>query len=61
MLVKKDLVFKIPKEMTFREAAILPFAYLPAYILLFEMGNIKSGQTVLFHSAGGGVGGEKDP
>ncbi|UJR21240.1 hypothetical protein I4U23_024335 [Adineta vaga] len=56
ILVKKDLVFKIPKEMSFREAAVLPVAYLTAYILLFEIGNIKPGQTLLFHSAGGGVG-----
>ncbi|CAF1171437.1 unnamed protein product [Rotaria magnacalcarata] len=56
IVVKKDFVFKIPKEMTFREAAVLPIAYLTAYILLFEIGNIKPGQTLLFHSAGGGVG-----
>ena len=58
IVVKKELVFKIPKEMSFREAAVLPFSYLTAYILLFEIGNIKSGQTLLFHSAGGGVGGK---
>ncbi|CAF1139874.1 unnamed protein product [Adineta ricciae] len=56
IVVKKDLVFKIPKEMSFREAAVLPVAYLTAYILLFEIGNVKSGQTLLFHSAAGGVG-----
>jgi NADPH:quinone reductase-like Zn-dependent oxidoreductase len=45
--------------MSFREAAVLPVAYLTAYILLFEIGNIKQGQTLLFHSAGGGVGGKR--
>ena len=44
--------------MSFREAAVLPVAYLTAYILLFDIGNIKAGQTLLFHSAGGGVGGK---
>jgi hypothetical protein len=44
--------------MSFREATVLPVAYITAYILLFEMGNIKPGQTLLFHSAGGGVGGK---
>ena len=44
--------------MSFREAAVLPISYLTAYILLFEIGNIKPGQTLLFHSAGGGVGGK---
>lgn len=58
IIVRKDFVFKIPKEMSFREAAILPISYLTAYILLFEIGNVKSGQTILFHSAGGGVGGK---
>ena len=43
--------------MSFREAAVLPVAYLTAYILLFDIGNIKPGQTLFFHSAGGGVGG----
>lgn len=46
--------------MSFREAAVLPISYLTAYILLFEIGNIKAGQTLLFHSAGGGVGGKSE-
>ncbi len=45
--------------MSFREAAVLPVAYLTAYILLFEIGNIKPNQTILFHSASGGVGGKR--
>lgn len=42
--------------MSYREAAAFCYSYITAYILLFEIGGIKSGQTVLFHSAGGGVG-----
>ena len=42
--------------MSFRDAAALSYSYLTAYILLFEVGSVKSGQSVLFHSAGGGVG-----
>lgn len=42
--------------MTFKDAAALSYNYLTAYILLYELGGIKPGQTVLFHSAGGGVG-----
>ena len=42
--------------MNYRDAAALSYSYLTAYILLFELGGAKSGQTVLFHSAGGGVG-----
>lgn len=47
--------------MTFREAAVLPVAYITAYIILFEIGNIKPNQTLLFHSAGGSVGGKIFP
>jgi NADPH:quinone reductase-like Zn-dependent oxidoreductase len=42
--------------MSFRDAAALSYNYLTAYILLFELGGVKSGQSVLYHSAGGGVG-----
>jgi NADPH:quinone reductase-like Zn-dependent oxidoreductase len=42
--------------MSFRDAAALSYSYLTAYILLFEIGLLKSGQTILFHSAGGSVG-----
>ncbi|CAF1387748.1 unnamed protein product, partial [Didymodactylos carnosus] len=56
VMCKKDLVFKIPNEMTFREAAGFGVSYITAYILLFELGQLRSGQTLFFHSAGGGVG-----
>jgi NADPH:quinone reductase-like Zn-dependent oxidoreductase len=42
--------------MNFRVAAALSYNYLTAFILLFELGGIKNGQSVLYHSAGGGVG-----
>ena len=42
--------------MSLRDAAALSYNYLTAYILLFELGGVKSGQSVLYHSAGGGVG-----
>jgi NADPH:quinone reductase-like Zn-dependent oxidoreductase len=42
--------------MTYREAAAFSYSYITAYILLFEIGCIKSNQTILFHSAGGSVG-----
>ena len=42
--------------MSFRDAAALSYSYLTAYILLFELGGLKSGQSLLYHSAGGGVG-----
>lgn len=56
LVINCNQIYKIPDNMSFREAAALSYSYLTAYILLFEIGCIKSGQTVLFHSAGGGVG-----
>ncbi len=46
----------MPDYLTFKDAAALSYNYLTAYILLFELGGVKSGQSILFHSAGGGVG-----
>jgi NADPH:quinone reductase-like Zn-dependent oxidoreductase len=56
LVINCNLIYKIPPEISFREAAALSYSYLTAYILLFELGGVKSGQTVLFHSAGGAVG-----
>ncbi len=56
LVINCNLIYKIPDEINFRAAAALSYSYLTAYILLFELGGVKSGQTILFHSAGGGVG-----
>lgn len=56
LVINCNLIYKIPDKISYREAAAFCYSYITAYILLFEIGCIKSGQTVLFHSAGGGVG-----
>ncbi len=56
LAVNTNHIYKMPDNMTFKDAAALSYSYLTAYILLFEIGGVKSGQSVLFHSAGGGVG-----
>ncbi|XP_045073470.1 synaptic vesicle membrane protein VAT-1 homolog [Coregonus clupeaformis] len=48
--------FIMPESMSFEEAAALPVNYLTAYIMLFEMANIRAGQSILIHMAAGGVG-----
>ncbi|VDP84615.1 unnamed protein product [Echinostoma caproni] len=45
-----------PKKLSASKASILAFAYLPAYILLHKLANVQSGDVLLVHSAGGGVG-----
>ncbi|XP_002735085.1 synaptic vesicle membrane protein VAT-1 homolog-like [Saccoglossus kowalevskii] len=48
--------FLMPDGLSFEDAAALPISYVTAYILLFEIGNLKKGRSVLVHSAGGAVG-----
>uniref|UniRef100_A0AAZ3P1P0 Enoyl reductase (ER) domain-containing protein n=1 Tax=Oncorhynchus tshawytscha TaxID=74940 RepID=A0AAZ3P1P0_ONCTS len=48
--------FLIPEGMTFEEAAALPVNYITAYMMLFDFGNLRPNQSILIHSAAGGVG-----
>ncbi|CAG2123123.1 unnamed protein product, partial [Medioppia subpectinata] len=42
--------------MSYEDAVAVTMNYVVAYALLFCVGNLKSDQTVLVHSVGGGVG-----
>lgn len=46
----------MPEQMSFEEGAAIPINYLTAYLMLFEMANIRPGQSILIHMAAGGVG-----
>ena len=48
-------VFKIPESVSFEDGASLLMNYVTAYILLFDMANLRKGQSLLVHSAAGGV------
>ena len=41
--------------MTFQDGAAFFVNYMTAYILLFDIGNLRPGQSVFVHSAAGGV------
>jgi NADPH:quinone reductase-like Zn-dependent oxidoreductase len=45
-----------PTTLDFVEAAAIPQAGLTSWQALFDHGDLESGQTVLIHGAGGGVG-----
>jgi NADPH:quinone reductase-like Zn-dependent oxidoreductase len=45
-----------PATLDFVEAAAIPQAGLTSWQALFDHGHLKSGQTVVIHGAGGGVG-----
>ncbi|MBV9395016.1 MAG: zinc-binding dehydrogenase [Methylobacteriaceae bacterium] len=54
--VALDQVFPRPPALSAMEAAALPVNYFTAWQLIVVMGGLKRGETVLIHSAGGGVG-----
>jgi NADPH:quinone reductase-like Zn-dependent oxidoreductase len=54
--VDARLTFPMPDSMSFEEGAALPVNYLTAYHMLFHVGAIRPGESVLVHMAAGGVG-----
>ena len=54
--VSEKNVLTIPGSLDFERAAAIPVNYLTAYQLLYVMGGLKKGESVLIHNAGGGVG-----
>ena len=49
-------VFPLPAAMSFEEGAAVPVTYLTAVLMLRHFANVRAGETVLVHSAAGGVG-----
>ena len=54
--VNADLVAKKPAGMSFPEAATIPIAFLTAEYALNECARMRASDSVLIHSASGGVG-----
>jgi NADPH:quinone reductase-like Zn-dependent oxidoreductase len=50
-------VFPLPDDLELAEAAGFPTVFLTAWYALFELAHPRPGQTLLVHSAAGGVGG----
>jgi NADPH:quinone reductase-like Zn-dependent oxidoreductase len=51
-----DMVARKPKSLNFNQAASAPVVAVTAWQMLFEYGQLKSGQSVLIHGAAGNVG-----
>lgn len=56
VVTKAEFVSKKPSQLSFEEAATIPFAYITAYYSLNYLGRMRKGDKVLIHSASGGVG-----
>ena len=50
-------VFPVPERLSFEQAAAFPLVYQTAWRMIVTRGNVRPGQTVLIHGAGGGAGG----
>lgn len=53
--VPAQYVYALPANMTPLDAVAVTTNYVVAYLLLFEMANLNPGNSLLMHSAGGGV------
>lgn len=54
--VPEKQVFARPEGMSAEHGAAIPVNYFTAWQLVVVMGGLKAGETMLVHSAGGGVG-----
>ncbi|KAF2756071.1 ketoacyl-synt-domain-containing protein [Pseudovirgaria hyperparasitica] len=54
--ISEQRCVKIPDELSFEDAATMPCVYMTAIYSLFDIGGLQGGQSVLIHSACGGVG-----
>jgi NADPH:quinone reductase-like Zn-dependent oxidoreductase len=56
IMADPDYLFPLPAGWSYEEGAAFPVQTFTAYYALRTLGALKSGQTVLIHSAAGGVG-----
>lgn len=54
--VPAKYVYKLPNDLSYLDAVTITMNYTVAYILLFEIGGLTQGKSILVHSVGGGVG-----
>jgi NADPH:quinone reductase-like Zn-dependent oxidoreductase len=56
VVVPADDVVPLPDGLSFEQGAAIPVNYATAWAALIGYGSLQSGERVLIHSAGGGVG-----
>ena len=56
LLIDSSLVTRIPDNLNFIDAAAVPEAFITAHDAAFVQAELKSGETLLIHAIGSGVG-----
>ncbi|MFC7684473.1 zinc-binding alcohol dehydrogenase family protein [Ureibacillus sp. GCM10028918] len=56
VVANENLVYKIPESLSFEQAAAMPVVSILSYMLLHELGQVQKTDTIVIHSAAGGVG-----
>lgn len=56
VILPSDQVFALPEDWDLIQGAAFPTVFLTAYYALFELAHVRKGDSVLIHSAAGGVG-----
>lgn len=56
VVIDQRMAIPVPEGFSFEQAAAIPEAFLTAREALFSKGQLKLGDVVLIHAAGGGVG-----
>ena len=54
--INADSIIPLPDNFKLDEAAAFPVAYITAYMMIFDLGNLQENDTFLMHGAGGGGG-----
>lgn len=56
LLIDSSLCARIPDNLSFAQAAAVPEAFITAHDAIITKGDLKSGETLLIHAVGSGVG-----
>jgi NADPH:quinone reductase len=55
-VIDEGMAIQMPSGMSYAEAAACPEVFFTANTTLFELGDLRAGQTVLIHGGGSGLG-----
>ena len=56
IIADEKMLMTMPGTFSMEEGAAFPLVYVTAYMMMFDLGNFRNGETILIHGAGGGVG-----